>query len=72
MRRNKRSEYRQCYNAQAVVDAQGSQLVVGSRVSTCASDRSELVADVDSARYGHVRADACRAVTDHVPMPAAR
>ena len=48
MRKNKRSEYRQCYNAQAVVDAEGSQLVLGSRVSTCASDRGELVADVDS------------------------
>ena len=33
---------------QAVVDAEGSQLVLGSRVSTCASDRGELVADVDS------------------------
>ena len=48
MRKNKRSEYRQCYNAQAVVDAEGSQLVLGSRVSSCASDRGELVADVDS------------------------
>ena len=48
MRKNKRGEYRQCYNAQAVVDAEGSQLVLGSRVSTCASDRGELVADVDS------------------------
>ena len=42
MRKNKRSEYRQCYNAQAVVDAEGSQLVVGTRVSPCASDRGEL------------------------------
>lgn len=48
MRKNRRSEYRQCYNAQAVVDADGSQLVLGSRVSTCASDRGELVADVDA------------------------
>ena len=48
MCKNKRSGYRQCYNAQAVVDAEGSQLVVGSRVSRCASDRGELVADVDS------------------------
>ena len=48
MRKNKRSEYRLCYNAQAVVDAEGSQLVLGSRVSSCASDRGELVADVDS------------------------
>jgi len=48
MRKNKRSEYRQAYNAQAVVDADGSQLVLGARVSRCASDRNELVADVDS------------------------
>ena len=48
MRKNRRSEYRQCYNAQAVVDAEGSQLVLGSRVGTCASDRNELVADVDT------------------------
>ena len=48
MRKNRRAEYRQSYNAQAVVDADGSQLVLGSRVSTCASDRNELVADVVS------------------------
>ena len=46
MRKNKRSEYQQAYNAQAVVDADGSQLVLGARVSQCASDRRELVADV--------------------------
>ncbi len=46
MRKNKRSEYRQSYNAQAVVDADGSQLVLGHRVSQCASDRNELSADV--------------------------
>ena len=48
MRRSRRHEYRQAYNAQAVVDADGSQLVLGSRVSSCASDRGELVADVDA------------------------
>ena len=48
MRKSKRHEYRQAYNAQAVVDADGSQLVLGVRVSTNASDRRELVADVDS------------------------
>lgn len=48
MRKNKRSEYQQAYNAQAVVDADGSQLVLGARVSRCASDRGELVADIDS------------------------
>ncbi len=48
MRKNKRSEYRQCYNAQAVVDADGSQLVLSARVSQCASDRNELVADIEA------------------------
>ncbi len=46
MRKNKHSEYRQSYNAQAVVDADGSQLVLGARVSSCGSDRRELVADI--------------------------
>jgi transposase len=48
MRRNKRSEYQQCYNAQAAVDADGSQLILSARVSQCASDRNELVADVEA------------------------
>ena len=46
MRKNKTSSYRQSYNAQAVVDADGSQLVLGHRVSQCASDRNELSASV--------------------------
>lgn len=40
--------HRQSYNAQAVVDAEGSQLALASRVSGCANDRGELVADVDA------------------------
>ena len=46
MRKSKRHEYRQAYNAQAVVDAGGSQLIVGARLTNCASDRNELVADI--------------------------
>ncbi len=46
MRKSKSHEYRQAYNAQAAVDADGSQLILGARVSQCASDRNELVADV--------------------------
>ena len=46
MRKSKHHEYRQAYNAQAAVDADGSQLVLGSRVSVSASDRNEFVADV--------------------------
>jgi len=48
MRKNKRSGYEQAYNAQAVVDADGSQLVLSARVSQCASDRNELVADIEA------------------------
>ncbi len=46
IRKSKNHEYRQAYNAQAVVDAGGSQLILGARVSNCASDRGELVADI--------------------------
>ena len=48
MRKSKRHEYRQAYNAQAVVDAEGSQLVLGARVSNNVSDRRELVTDVEA------------------------
>jgi transposase len=48
MRRSKHHEYRQAYNAQAVVDAEGSQLILGARVSQCASDRGELVAGIEA------------------------
>ena len=46
MRKNKYSEYRQSYNAQAAVDAEGSMLILGTRITQCASDRNELVATV--------------------------
>lgn len=48
MRKNKRAGYEQCYNAQAVVDADGSQLVLATRVSNNASDRRELATDVEA------------------------
>jgi len=46
MRKSEKHEYRQAYNAQAVVDAGGSQLILGARVSNSSSDRGELVADI--------------------------
>lgn len=46
MRKSKNHEYRQAYNAQAVVDAEGSQLILSTRVSQCASDRKELRANI--------------------------
>lgn len=49
MKKSGRHEWRQSCNAQAVVDADGSQLVLGCRVSRSANDRRELVADMDAA-----------------------
>lgn len=46
MRQSKHNEYIQGYNAQAVVDADGSYLILGARVSQCASDKNELVEDI--------------------------
>lgn len=48
MRKSVRSEYEQSYNAQAVVDAEGSQLVLSARVSQSASDKNELAAVVEA------------------------
>jgi transposase len=42
MRKSKREGYTQSYNAQAAVDADGSQLILSGHVSTCASDANEL------------------------------
>ncbi len=47
-KKSRGSEWRQSYNPQAVVDACGSQSVLGSGVSGCVNDQQELVADVDS------------------------
>ena len=46
MRKSKHHEDRQAYNAQAVVDAEGSQLILRARISQCASDRNQLVASI--------------------------
>jgi transposase len=48
MRKSKRSEYIQAYNAQAVVDAEGTMLIVASRVTNNPSDANELAQDVDA------------------------
>jgi len=42
MRKNLRSGYTQSFNAQAGVDTEGSQLIVGNRISQSAGDRAEL------------------------------
>jgi transposase len=48
MRKSKSEGYTQSYNAQAVVDADGSQLIVGQRVSTSPADQVELKPDLES------------------------
>jgi transposase len=48
MRKSKRHEYRQAYNAQAVVDADGSQLVLGADVSQNASDAPTFQAMIEA------------------------
>ncbi len=48
MRKSKDHEYRQAYNAQATVDAEGSQLILGTGVSQSPSDRNELVSNIAS------------------------
>lgn len=48
MRKNKRSGFTQSYNAQAAVDADGSQLIVGNHLSQSASDSGELEQGVAS------------------------
>jgi transposase len=70
MRKNKRAGFTQSYNAQAAVDADGSQLVLGQHVSQSASDYGELENGVISvpgkagnpeavlADAGYVNADA--------------
>jgi len=48
MRKSQRESFSQSYNAQLVVDAGGSQLIVGQRVSNCASDAGQLEPDLES------------------------
>ena len=48
MRKNQREGYSQSYNAQVVVDAEGSQLMVGQWVSDSATDAGQLEPDVQS------------------------
>lgn len=47
MRKSKREGYTQSYNAQAAVDADGTQLILSDHVSTCASDANELIPALD-------------------------
>ena len=48
MRKNKRAGFTESYNAQAAVDADGSQLIVGEHVSQSASNSTELENGINS------------------------
>ncbi len=48
MRKSARHEYRQAYNAQAIVDADGSQLVLGSDVYATTNDRAGFDGIIDA------------------------
>jgi transposase len=48
MRKSQRESYTQSYNCQAVVDAGSSRLIVGPRVTDCASDAGQLEPDLQS------------------------
>lgn len=72
MRKSKRSAYTQSYNAQAVVDADGSMLILGGYVTNCANDANELIPALEDvpeeigtptaalADTGYVNAEALR------------
>lgn len=77
MRKNKGSEYRQSFNAQAVVDADGSQLVLGTRVTQSAGDQNQLVPTVETipaqlGRPATVLADQGYASGEQVEILSAR
>lgn len=48
MRKGHNGAYTQSYNAQASVDAEGSQLIVSAHISQCAADTPELEAGIDN------------------------
>jgi transposase len=66
MRKNKRAGFTQSYNAQAAVDADGSQLVVGQHVSQSASDYAELENGVASIPSGLGKPEAVLADAGYV------
>ncbi|GJD65760.1 IS1182 family transposase [Methylobacterium frigidaeris] len=52
MRKSARHEYRQAYNAQAVVDAEGSQLIVATGLATTPGDQPTFAATILAMEAG--------------------
>lgn len=80
MRKSRRDSYEQAYNAQAVVDADGSQLILATDVIATPSDANELEAALDNvvesvgavqgmlADGGYVNAEAIERVGQRVDL----
>jgi transposase len=80
MRKSKRDSYEQAYNAQAVVDAEGSQLILATDVIRTPSDANQLEAALESvvesvgpvqrmlADGGYVNADAIERAQQKVDL----
>jgi hypothetical protein len=80
MRKSRRDSYEQAYNAQAVVDADGSQLILATDVIATPSDANELEAALDNvvesvgavqgmlADGGYVNAEAIERVGQKVDL----
>lgn len=52
MRRSEEHEYRQAYNAQAVVCAEGSQLILATNLTACPSDAPSFAATILGMEHG--------------------
>jgi len=48
MRRDNKSAFEQCFNAQAVADADGTQLILATRIADAGADNNELLPDVEA------------------------
>ncbi|MBS3762882.1 MAG: IS1182 family transposase [Planctomycetes bacterium] len=70
MRKNRRKEYRQSYNGQAAVDADGSQMVLATGVSSSSSDRGQLVPTVEEVSENLEKPEAVLADTGYCNVAA--
>ena len=66
MRKNRYSDFEQAYNAQASVDADGSQLVLSTHVTQCVNDSNELLPAVQGIPESIGRPDTVLADTGYL------
>ncbi len=72
MRKSTRHEYRQAYNAQAVVDAEGPQLILGKNIATTPSDQPTFVKTVLAMEDGIGLPETVLADAGYASGPAVR